>query len=96
MTHIDTYKGLDRDSKMEISLSMPEVAEHICQLNYGAHRLLSAMVHELRKRQFDYIQCLEIENASKPEERRLKISSGDERSPLADAISAALNAGHTH
>lgn len=80
MTRVDTYKHLDADSKLAAELSMPEVAAKVCALNHGAHRLLSAMVHELRARNEKWIA--ENPKTLLPE------------SPLADGIEALLNQGH--
>lgn len=96
MTKIDTYSHLDADSRVTFDPTMQELAAKACALNYGAHRLLSAMVHELRDKQTTYIRLRTAEEATKSPSQRLYYLPDDERSPLADAIEAALNAGHTH
>lgn len=83
-TEIDTYKHLDKDSQLELALSIPEVAKRICALNYGTHRLLSALVHELRGLQDDYNKRMRLAHGWEPEV-----------SPLAEGIEALLNQGHT-
>jgi len=94
MIQIDYYKHLDSDSKLTTELSMEEIAEKCCELNYGAHRLLSALVHVLRKRNVEYVQSTRNADAVKPQHKRLNLPPERERSPLADAIESALNAGH--
>jgi hypothetical protein len=94
MTRIDTYKHLDDDSKVEVELSLPEIEKRACAMNYGAHRLLSAMVHELRAKNAAYIERTRQEDAQRPENQRLNLGGDRLRSPMADAIEAALNAGH--
>lgn len=89
----DYYKHLDEDSKLSVELSLPEIASKVCDLNYGAHRLLSAMVDTLRSKNNDFIARIEAENKQKPENQRLILSEERKRSPLADSIEAALNAG---
>lgn len=96
MTTIDYYEGLNRDSKLTVELDVPTVAKEICSMNYGAHRLLSAIVHELRRKNLEYVNGQHAKDAKLPENRRLNLSRERERSPLADAIESALNAGHTY
>jgi len=96
MTKIDYYEGLNRDSKLTVELDVPTVAKEICAMNYGAHRLLSAMVRELRAKNMEYVNYQREKDAALPENRRLNLPAERERSPLADAIEAALNAGHTY
>jgi hypothetical protein len=80
MPRIDSYKHLDGDSKVSVELSMEEIAQRVCALNYGAHRLLSAMAHELRKKNDEFIEsCPDCKG---------------QRSPLADAIEELLNKGY--
>ena len=47
-TKIDTYRHLDADTSLTVKLTMTDIARDCVKLNYGAHRLLSALVHELR------------------------------------------------
>lgn len=91
MTGIDTYKHLDEDSKLRVEVSMTQLAEQICALNYGAHRLLSALVHELRRRNLATVAAWEARENDKPVDRRRIYTDEDRRSPLADAIEEALN-----
>lgn len=51
MTRVDQYKHLNRENELGINLGMEEVAEFVVSKNYGSHRFLSAMVHELRDQQ---------------------------------------------
>jgi hypothetical protein len=91
MSQIDFYKHLDKDTAMTVTLPMEQIARDCVALNYGAHRLLSALVHELRakntKRAEEYA-------AMYPNE---KLSEGEiqpyERSKLADGIEELLNKG---
>lgn len=46
----DDYKHLNNDFRFEMSLSIPEVADKIVGMNYGVHRMLSAMIDALRER----------------------------------------------
>ena len=50
MRRIDQYKHLDEDPayRIKIQLTMPELAKMVVAQNYGTHRFLSALVHELR------------------------------------------------
>lgn len=73
MTEIDTYKHLDKDSKVTVELSMPELAKHVGSLNYGAHRLLSAMVHELRAKNLEHVQRTRERDMTMLEHRRLNL-----------------------
>lgn len=98
MTKIDTYKHLDKESfyNLRVELNPEQVAKEFCHLNYGAHRLLSAMVHELRKKRLEEIAYYDERDKDKPVEQRLAFTKEEKRSPLADAIEAALNSGHTN
>ena len=49
MTRVDQYKHLNEENELGINLGMEEVAKFVVSRNYGAHRFLSAMVHELRE-----------------------------------------------
>ena len=51
MPHIDTYKHLDKDYPLRMEMTVPEVAAAIVAQNYGTQRFLSALVHELRKKE---------------------------------------------
>lgn len=88
MTQIDSYKHLDEEKAfdLKISLNMEEVAKKCCAQNYGAHRLLSSMVHELRRK-------TELLN----DEWNKREENQDELSPyhseLADGIEKLLNQG---
>lgn len=86
MPQLDSHNHLNDDSKLKVELSIPDVAKQVCSLNYGAHRLLSAMVHELRAK--NNAENLETEK------RGLKVQDSWRRSPLADIIESALNQGH--
>lgn len=48
MRSIDFYKHLDDDWPLRVEMTVPEVVKAIVAQNYGTHRLLSALVHELR------------------------------------------------
>ncbi len=41
---IGSYDHINEESKLEVALNIEEVAQKIHDLNYGDHRLLSAMV----------------------------------------------------
>ena len=79
MRTIDTYKHLDNDTAMKVTLPMEQIARECVQLNYGAHRLLSALVHALREANNEYA-------AKHP-------YGHPEPSHLADGIEALLNKG---
>lgn len=49
MRHIDEYKHLDDGDPLLLSAEIPEVARMIVAKNYGASRMLSAMVYALRE-----------------------------------------------
>lgn len=53
MRQIDTYKHLDEDPlyRIKIELTMPELVQRVVKQNYGTHRFLSALVHELRAKE---------------------------------------------
>ena len=48
---IDHYKHLDKDYPLRVEMTVPDVAAAIVAQNYGTHRFLSALVHELRKKE---------------------------------------------
>jgi hypothetical protein len=52
-SYFDCYKHLDDTDPFRITLNSEELAQLACGRNYGAHRLLSAMVHELRRKSVD-------------------------------------------
>jgi hypothetical protein len=79
MRKIDSYKHLDKDTAMTLTLPMEQIASECVRLNYGAHRLLSAMVHALREANNEYA----AEHPNVP----------PEPSELADGIEALLNKG---
>ena len=85
MTGIDTYKGLDETTPMVVTLPMEMIARECVSLNYGAHRLLSAMVHALRERN--------AREAARYEKNYPGCTYGG--SELADGIEALLNSGLT-
>jgi hypothetical protein len=47
---IDDYKHLDADPAYGIKMEMtiPQLVKYVVAQNYGTHRFLSALVHELR------------------------------------------------
>ena len=49
-SRIDEYKHLDKHTAMAVVLPMEQIARECVALNYGAHRLLSAMVHAIREK----------------------------------------------
>jgi hypothetical protein len=53
MTQLDEYKHLDDDpnNRLRMEMTMPEVVKAVVAQNYGTHRFLSAMVHELRAKE---------------------------------------------
>jgi DNA-binding response OmpR family regulator len=76
---IDSYRHLEKCSPFAIKISMDELADEIVNTNqYGVHRLLSSLVHSLRKNineQNKRYNCKEI-------------------SELADGIEELLNKGY--
>jgi hypothetical protein len=87
MSHIDFYKHLDTSDPVALAIPMDKLAREVCALNYGAHRFLSAMVHELRARNAATLEKWR-------EEGHIPVLPEYEHSPLADAIEKALNEGH--
>jgi hypothetical protein len=74
---IDEWKNLDATDRLEMSMSIPEVARAVVRQNRGAHRMLSAMVHALREnRKENPLPC-----------------SGESDQPMADALEKLLNDG---
>lgn len=79
MPRIDSYKHLDKDTAMVVTMPMEQIARECVRLNYGAHRLLSALVHALRDANSEYAER--------------HPSAEPEPSGLADGIEALLNKG---
>ncbi len=48
MNTVDSYRHLNESSKFRIELDVEMVAAKIIGMNYGVHRLLSAIVRQLR------------------------------------------------
>jgi hypothetical protein len=84
MPKIDSYKHLNEDSKLTMTIDMEDLVSKIASMNYGTHRFLSALVHELRKRR----RILQEDCAE-----RYPNHSPVEDSPLAKGIEDLLNAG---
>lgn len=76
---VDTYKHLDDTDRVTLSLSMPELAAKIVAMNYGAHRMLSALIKALRDKNDRYLAT-----ASRPELH-------EKQSPLAAKLEELLN-----
>lgn len=53
MPKLDYYKHLDEDPtyRLRMEMTMPEVVKAVVRQNYGTHRFLSALVHELRAKE---------------------------------------------
>ena len=81
---IDDYNHLNKDLPYTINISVEDIAKNFINMNYGTHRLLSALVHELRNRH-------EIRKLKFEEESGIKHPT--EKSPLADGIEKLLNQG---
>lgn len=79
----DYYVGLNKDSRLRIELDIVQVAKEICGMNYRAHRLLSAMVDELRRKNDEF----KAKYAG-------RVIEEYQTSPLADGIEKLLI--HTH
>lgn len=86
---IDAYKHLDADTAMTLTLSMTQIAESCVALNYGTHRLLSALVHAIRAREKAYLEQWARDH---PGFKGVTPYSS-ESSELADGIEALLNKG---
>lgn len=84
MPAIDTYKHL---GPLQYELPMEDLAKAMCNQNYGAHRFLSALVHELRAKAKRY-----CEDRQKRDPKQ-HIPDSEQRSPLADGIEFLLNQG---
>ena len=50
LTKAGDYDHLNDEGEFTMGLSVPEVAQKICNLNYGSHRFLTALVSELRNK----------------------------------------------
>jgi hypothetical protein len=57
MSEIDSYRHLNYgnypQSKLEISIDIEELAKKIIEMNYGVHRLLSAIVRQRLEKKTD-------------------------------------------
>jgi hypothetical protein len=84
MPRIDTYKHL---GPLQFELPMENLARAMCDQNYGVHRFLSTLVHELRAKKKSLSEESQKYNLSwEPE-------TDEYRSPLADGIERLLNEG---
>ena len=45
-SHIDQYQSLNETSKFRAEVDIEEVATKVINMNYGVHRLLSAIVRQ--------------------------------------------------
>jgi len=83
-----TYKHLDSDSKVEISLDLKEVVDKVMSMNYGVQRFLSHLVDARQKEHAEriasYMKKGQYDTAKRVSEK------GDE---LADGIEKLLNEG---
>jgi hypothetical protein len=84
MARIDTYKHL---GPLQFELPMENLARAMCDQNYGVHRFLSTLVHELRAKEKKL-----VEDRQKRDPKRY-IPDSEQRSPLADGIERLLNEG---
>jgi hypothetical protein len=50
---LGSYDHMNPDSALTIKIPMEQLVKDVVELNYGAHRLLSALVRELREHQKD-------------------------------------------
>jgi DNA-directed RNA polymerase subunit L len=82
-SRIDSYKHLDKETPFTVELSMEQIARQVVQLNYGTHRLLSALVHELRAEN--------ARHAAEYEQRHPGSTYGP--SELAEGLEKLLNQG---
>lgn len=85
----DTFRHLNKESKLKLEMDIEEVVAQIVAMNYGAYRLLSAMVHELRVRQ----AASHAYSVKLAEENGWPSIQRDNTSPLADGIENLLEAG---
>ena len=69
---------------LQFELPMQDLAKAMCDQNYGVHRFLSALVHELRAKEKQH------QERCKAQEREC---IPDGASPLADGIERLLNDG---
>ncbi len=49
--YIDCYNHLNDELPVSLTMTIPELAKVVVAQNYGTHRFLSALVHELRKKE---------------------------------------------
>lgn len=83
MSKLDSYKDLNKNGELIIKIDIEDLVKKLTTMNYGVHRVLSALVHELRARQ-------DVLN----EYFREQYDSPPERSELADGIEELLNKGY--
>lgn len=83
MSCLNSYKHLNECTPLKVIYPMEQLVKDICDLNYGSHRLLSALVDELRER-------------ARKQDAKFTAKWPDhkaEGSPLADGIEVLLNKG---
>ncbi len=86
------YRGLDErgDHDLKVSLGMRELAEKVCDLNHGVHRLLSHIVDVRREKLTKTIEVYRERGDHDVAEHAEK--HGD---PLIDAIARLLDEGES-
>lgn len=85
-----TYRHLDKDSELTLTLDMRSLAERVVNMNYGTHRLLSHIIDVRRERLAADIK--EYESRGDHDVADLARREGDK---LADGIEALLRLGLT-
>jgi hypothetical protein len=86
MSRVDTYRHLEKDQPLTLTLPMDDLAKQLVALNYGVHRMLSSLVRELRVAQ--------AQRAAEYATRHPGEENAYGPSPLADGLEKLLNDGH--
>lgn len=89
MTRPHFYRHLDDDSKLSLEMDLSALAEKLCSMNYGVHRLLSHLVDARRRRLEEACRRIEIEGGGQSLAKRLR-AEGD---ALANGIEELLLEG---
>lgn len=55
---VDMYKHLNKDKDFKIELDMEEVANMVCDCNYGLNRFISAVINRYKKSDSKHYQDL--------------------------------------
>ena len=84
------YRGLDKDDRLRVELTIRELAERLVDMNYGVHRLLSHLVDVRRERLADRLATYRTRG-----DVDIARSVEHEGDALANGIEELLNRGLT-